>query len=609
MIATRICPQCRNELPADAPEGLCPRCLLQGAFTDAPQPEREQPTTSGDAFAAPSLAELAPLFPHLEILELLGQGGMGAVYKARQVKLDRLVALKVLPREAGRDPAFAERFGREARALARLQHPGIVAIHDIGEASGLYYLILEYVDGINLRQLLQGGHLPPEQALKIVPQVCEALQYAHDAGIVHRDIKPENILLDRQGRVKIADFGLAKLLGRPMTLNLLTGSRQVMGTPHYMAPEQVEHPLAVDHRADIYSLGVVFYELLTGELPLGRFPPPSRRVQVDVRLDEVVLHALERDPARRYQQVREVKTAVDSLTQEPPAAPEPKEEPPEKNTLAADLAALGGIVLGLVLLFGLYAWWLHSVFLVIGVPLLVSFAQRIPWGSAAKLYAGLVLALGGLAFFVFAEQQTDFGRLKETEDVLGLMTLLMAAAWSLAQVLVLLGVEGIEAEEDEQTVKKDGAPMTGLSTTEQEVLRVLKQFSKAAGLYLLPKLPAEGLHNARKNSKVPPTERILAMLDFTGDGDDATQSLLFGSSGIYFHVEKDGEEITHSVPYADFGRRSFVNHGKEVYLGDDVPLTPPEDFDTVSCETICNILNALKQANGQGPPARNETGS
>src|SRR5438309_10306547 len=152
MIATRLCPQCRKELPADAPEGLCPRCLLQGAFTDAPAAAREQPTTSGGAFAAPSLAELAPLFPHLEILELLGQGGMGAVYKARQVKLDRLVALKVLPLEAGRDPAFAERFTREARALARLNHPHVVAVHDFGEIEGIYYFLMEFVDGVNLRQ-------------------------------------------------------------------------------------------------------------------------------------------------------------------------------------------------------------------------------------------------------------------------------------------------------------------------------------------------------------------------------------------------------------------------------------------------------------------------
>ncbi len=147
---------------------------------------------------------------------------------------------------------------------------------------------MEFVDGLNLRGLIRKGQLKPEEALRIVPQICEALQYAHDEGIIHRDIKPENILLDRRGNVKIADFGLAKLLGTMSPDSALTGSRQVIGTLRYMAPEQMETPLAVDHRADIYSLGVVFYEMLTGELPLGRFAPPSKKVQVDVRLDEVV---------------------------------------------------------------------------------------------------------------------------------------------------------------------------------------------------------------------------------------------------------------------------------------------------------------------------------
>ena len=176
---------------------------------------------------------------------------------------------------------------------------------------------MEFVDGLTLRQLLDADTLAPQEALAIVPQICEALQYAHDKGVVHRDIKPENILMDRSGQVKIADFGLAKLVGREGKDFTLTGSGQVMGTPHYMAPEQLEHPQSVDHRADIYSLGVVFYQMLTGELPLGRFVPPSRKVQVDVRLDEVVLRALEKDPDRRYQQASEVKTEVDTIRQTP----------------------------------------------------------------------------------------------------------------------------------------------------------------------------------------------------------------------------------------------------------------------------------------------------
>ena len=158
----------------------------------------------------------------------------------------------------------------------------------------------------------------PKEALAIVPQICDALQYAHDQGIVHRDIKPENILLNRDGQVKIADFGLAKLMGAVAPdanpaggvaePGLSQAGEKVMGTPQYMAPEQVDQPGEVDHRADIYSLGVVFYQMLTGELPMGRFEPPSHKVLIDVRLDEVVLRALEQEPARRYQQASQVKT-------------------------------------------------------------------------------------------------------------------------------------------------------------------------------------------------------------------------------------------------------------------------------------------------------------
>jgi tRNA A-37 threonylcarbamoyl transferase component Bud32 len=261
----------------------------------------------------PPLDEITRHFPQLEVLECLGRGGMGVVYKARQPRLDRFVALKILAREKEKDPRFAERFTREAQALARLNHPNIVTIYDFGEADGLYYLLMEFVDGMSLRQLLQKRKLVPEEALTIVPAICEALQYAHQQGIVHRDIKPENILLDKQGRVKIADFGIAKLLGADGRVAALTGDQQVVGTPHYMAPEQVEKPAIVDHRADIFSLGVVFYEMLTGELPLGKFAPPSRMVKMDVRLDEVVLHALEKEPERRYQQASQVKTDVETI--------------------------------------------------------------------------------------------------------------------------------------------------------------------------------------------------------------------------------------------------------------------------------------------------------
>jgi hypothetical protein len=238
---------------------------------------------------------------------------MGIVYKARQKHLDRVVALKVLPPEISRDRSFADRFAREARALARLNHPNIVSIFDSGETNGLFYFVMEFVDGTNLRQSLQAKQVSPREALAIVPVICDALQYAHDLGIVHRDIKPENVLLDKKGRVKIADFGLAKLVNPTTPDVALTQTGLMMGTPKYMAPEQMDCPAEVDHRADIYSLGVVFYEMLTGELPLGRFALPSQRVQVDVRLDEVVLRTLEQKPERRYQHVSEVKTEVETI--------------------------------------------------------------------------------------------------------------------------------------------------------------------------------------------------------------------------------------------------------------------------------------------------------
>ena len=335
------CPQCGQELPPDAPLGLCPKCVLNmGVDTrqeTQPESRPEADGSSWTAFVPPAPEELVAYFPQLEILELLGQGGMGAVYKARQGSLDRLVALKVLRPSLGEDPAFAERFAREARSLARLNHPNIVGVYDFGQAGGFYYLLMEYVDGVNLRHMAGRAPLASKEALAIVPQICDALQFAHDEGIVHRDIKPENILIDTKGRVKIADFGLAKLLARTPTDYTLTQPQQVMGTPHYMAPEQVEHPATVDQRADIYSLGVVFYEMLTGELPIGRFAPPSKKVEIDVRLDEVVLHALENEPDRRYQQVSQVKTDVEHISStvilpEPSAAPA-GETPPTRRSL------------------------------------------------------------------------------------------------------------------------------------------------------------------------------------------------------------------------------------------------------------------------------------
>ena len=332
--------------------GLCPECLIKAGFPTGV--ETDTGSAKQPAFVPPTVGEIARLFPQLEILEFIGKGGMGAVYKARQKELDRIVALKILPPGIGDDPAFAGRFTREAKALAKLNHPGIVTIHDFGRADGLFYFLMEFVDGVNLRQLLHAGRIAPREALAIVPQICDALQFAHDQGIVHRDIKPENILLDRRGRVKVADFGLAKIIegraGSPLPADAtqtdggahgvtrptseLTDAGKVMGTPNYMAPEQIEHPADVDNRADIYALGVVFYQMLTGELPGKPIVPPSQsggKVQIDVRLDEVVLRALEKNPELRYQQVSDVKTMVETIEATPPGSSR-REEAQTKKT-------------------------------------------------------------------------------------------------------------------------------------------------------------------------------------------------------------------------------------------------------------------------------------
>jgi len=342
------CPNCSTPLAADSPDGACPRCMLSAALGAGPP--------------SPSASEVAAKLPAFEILSMLGQGGMGVVYKARQKALDRVVALKVLPSAAAAAPGFAERFAREAKALARLAHPNIVAVHDFGETDGLFWLVMEYVDGASLRQAMRAGTIHPKDALAIVPQICDALQYAHEHGVVHRDIKPENVLLDSSGRVKVADFGLAKLMQRDAADAALTRGDQVMGTPHYMAPEQVEHPADVDHRADIYSLGVVFYEMLTGELPLGRFPAPSVKSGIDARIDEIVMRTLEKERAARYQHVAQVKTDMGKAATGAPRATTPRPKrwreflPLSPRDQEKQDRTREGVVGAFLLLVGVNAW-------------------------------------------------------------------------------------------------------------------------------------------------------------------------------------------------------------------------------------------------------------
>jgi serine/threonine protein kinase len=294
------CSSCGNDYAADQAGGLCPRCLAAMAGRMSDTPVDEVPIEPGETFHG------------LLVQKLVARGGMGVIYRARKAGATRDVALKILPRSLATEEEFRLRFDREARALAGLNHANIVNLLDYGVEGDLMFLVMEFVEGVSLRHILREKRITQDRAVKIALDLCEALEFAHKEGIVHRDVKPENILIDPSGRVKLTDFGLAKRVDPESTQ--LTQTHFAVGTPHYMAPEQLEQPKEIDHRVDIYSLGVVLYEMLTRELPIGRFPAPSSKEEVDERFDDIVYRCLDKDPARRYPNIAQLKSAIRSAT-------------------------------------------------------------------------------------------------------------------------------------------------------------------------------------------------------------------------------------------------------------------------------------------------------
>lgn len=310
------CTECQSPL---RPDGTCPSCLLKLAlsFKNSHLPEE----------ASSEIAQLNQHFPQLEIQRLVGRGGMGAIYQARQTSLDRDIALKVIDRSISNDTNFLDRFEREAKALAKLTHPNIVSVYDFGHTEdGLAYFMMEYIHGLNLREAMQSMPIDVPYALEIIRATADALHYAHSKGIVHRDIKPENILLSDDGRIKLADFGIAKI-NSSRNDRKITATRQVLGTVHYLAPEQLESPNEVDHRIDIYALGVILYELLTRQVPVGNFEPASQlNPNVPPELDQVVMRALHRKPTARFQSVEELTQAIAKASNSLPETLQPVEQ-------------------------------------------------------------------------------------------------------------------------------------------------------------------------------------------------------------------------------------------------------------------------------------------
>lgn len=303
-----VCRSCGAVVESEITGRICSACLLARGVSMLPGLAKSRV----EGFESLSMAELGAVFPDFEIRALLGRGGMGAVYLAFQRDLEREVALKILPPQAADDLEFQERFRREAATLARLNHPNIVRLFDYGERDGIFYFIMEYVDGADLAALMAEGEFPLREIHGMIGQVCDALEFAHEHGVVHRDIKPGNILIEEDGTAKIVDFGLAKMED-PHDPGL-TATMSTMGTLHYMAPEQMQGLKNTDHRSDIYSLGVVLYELLTGKLPVGHFKPPSEeKAELGPRFDELVLRVLRADPGERPQRITEIKEGLSEV--------------------------------------------------------------------------------------------------------------------------------------------------------------------------------------------------------------------------------------------------------------------------------------------------------
>ncbi|MEM7146996.1 MAG: protein kinase, partial [Verrucomicrobiota bacterium] len=287
-------------------------------------PPESTPGSGSQSFVPPSAEKLHELLPKFDVLQFIGQGPMGIVYKARQPQLDRLVALKLYPVPPTAGDEFIERFEREAKTMARLAHPRIVTVHDFGRftlpdsGAQVLYLVTEFVQGDTLERTADKRSFDQKEVLAIVTQVCDALKYAHEHGVIHRDIRPNNTMFDSEGMVKVSEFGHAKLMGADQFQSNLTMANQSLKTMDYIAPEQLEGGREVDGRADVYSVGVMLYKLLCGKLPRGTFVMPSEKnPELDTRLDDVIVKAMQSDPDDRYPDITSVWQAIDAVRTAP----------------------------------------------------------------------------------------------------------------------------------------------------------------------------------------------------------------------------------------------------------------------------------------------------
>ena len=272
--------------------------------------------SSPTGFVAPEPSELAPLFPGYDIHDLIATGGMGAVYRAVQKSLDRTVALKILPMEFSEDAEFCAGFAAEAKAMARLNHPNLISVYDFGSVNGMLFIVMEFVPGKSIYHSANGVAIDPLVVIRLVTGICHGLAHAHENGILHRDIKPSNILLTTNAEPKIGDFGLARPIERKSE-----AGEMIFGTPGYTAPEVMEAPQSVDHRADLFSVGVLLHELLTGKLPKADERSASMISGCDIQFDPIIRRAIDPETANRYTSAAEIASDLQSIASSPVTGP------------------------------------------------------------------------------------------------------------------------------------------------------------------------------------------------------------------------------------------------------------------------------------------------
>jgi serine/threonine-protein kinase len=542
--------------------------------------------------------------------EKIGSGGMADVYLADDLLLEREVAVKVLHAQFASDPVYIQRFRHEAQAAANLNHPNIVNVYDWGNEGDLYYIVMEYVEGRNLKEIIaEEGRLLPERAAEIAAEICSALQFAHRRNLVHRDIKPHNVVITNMGQVKVMDFGIARAGGGGMTQ---TGV--VMGTPQYISPEQAQGK-AVDGRSDIYSLGIVLYEMLTGRVPFDDpnpvtvtykqvkedpLPPSAVDPEIPPALEAVVMKALAKNPANRYQSAHEMKTDLQRFLEGVPVTATPVL--PETAAAAAADTETGdtssrfpwawvaaGVVALLVVVGIILALVVGGGGAKVEVPNLVGMTED----QARQALEAAGLKLGNVVDQYIESESEQVGVVVAQDPEWG--TLLAEGEKvniTVTRELRMPGVVGMDREQAESTLRKLGVTVIEITNTpvedEDDVGKVLSQ-DPASGSLISP--------NVTVKLEVGVEQKKKAVPDVVGmRREDAEETLREAGFGVQVQEESSTEVAEGRVI------RQSPLAGQKVMEGTTVTIVVSKGPSTVTVPDVRNMTEdqALDSLHGVG---------